>query len=191
VVLDELRASVRALAGPRRRRFAAFGEGSRIVRPVVEIPNPTGIAIGRDVDIRAHAFLEAIAPRGTVVLTIGDGTYIGPFARISAITEVTIGRDVLIADRCYIADTGHVYEDVTVPIKHQPMRLGNRVSIGDGSWIGINVAIVGNVRIGEQSVVGANSVVREDVPPCSVVVGDPARVVRQHRDGRWQRVEAP
>jgi len=178
---------VRRLLG-RRPRFAALGSGSRLHRPTVAIVNPAGIAIGARVDIRSHAFIEALSAPGDVVVRIGDGTYIGHFLRLTAVGGVTIGREVLISDRVYISDTGHNYEDVTTPIKGQGLRLGRRVEIGDGAWIGVGAAIVGNVRIGENAVVGANAVVTEDVPDRAVAIGNPARVVRRHDGNGWVRV---
>lgn len=169
--------------------FAHFGERSVLAEPVLGVPNPTGIWIGDDVDIRPHAFLEALAPRGDVVLRIGDGTYVGPFCRITAIGGVEIGAKVLIADRCYISDSGHEYEDVDRPIIDQGMRHGRKVVIGDGAWLGVGAVVVGEVTIGRNSVVGANSVVRSSVPDFTVVAGDPAVPIRQFADGRWQRVE--
>lgn len=178
------------MLGRRRRSptapFAAFGEGSVVAAPVLGIPNPGGIAIGAGVDVRAYAFLEAISRPGTVVLRIGDRTYVGPFARITAFGGVTIGKDVLIADRCYLSDSGHVYEDVDIPIKNQPLREGRQLHIEDGAWLGIGVAVIGQVRVGRNAVVGANSVVREDVPSFSVVAGNPARVIRRYVDGEWR-----
>jgi acetyltransferase-like isoleucine patch superfamily enzyme len=167
-------------------RFASFGPGSVIAEPVIGIPNPEGVAIGAGVDIRAYVFLEAISPPREVGISIGDGTYLGPFVRITAFGGVTIGRNVLIADRCYISDTGHVYEDVTVPIMHQSLREGRKIHIGDGAWLGIGVAVLGGVSVGRNSVVGANSVVRDDVPDYSVVAGDPAKVIRRYVDGEWR-----
>ena len=55
---------------------------------------------------------------------------------------------------------------------------GQKVFIGEGSYIGINAVIVGNVRIGKHCVVGANSVVTKDVPDYCVAVGSPARVIK-------------
>lgn len=56
---------------------------------------------------------------------------------------------------------------------------GQKVSIGDGSYIGINSVIVGNVKIGKHCVIGANSVVTKDVPDYCVAVGCPARVIKE------------
>lgn len=56
---------------------------------------------------------------------------------------------------------------------------GQTVTIGDGSYIGINAVIVGNVRIGKHCVIGANSVVTKDVPDYCVAVGSPARVIKK------------
>lgn len=172
--------------GPTPPTYGSFGPGSVIAEPIVGIPNPEGVGIGSDVDIRAYAFLEAISPPGVIGISIGDRTYVGPFARITAYGGVTIGRDVLIADRCYLSDTGHVYEDITVPIKDQALREGRQLRIGDGAWLGIGVAVIGGVTVGRNSVVGANSVVRSDVPDYCVVAGDPARIIRRFVDGRWR-----
>lgn len=55
---------------------------------------------------------------------------------------------------------------------------GQKVSIGEGFYIGINAVIVGNVKIGKHCVVGANSVGTKDVPDYCVAVGSPARVIK-------------
>jgi acetyltransferase-like isoleucine patch superfamily enzyme len=169
--------------------FAAFGDGSTIGSPMVGLVNAASIRIGADVDIGAYAFLEALSPPGDVVIDIHDGTYIGPFLRLTAVGGVTIGARVLIADRAYLSDTGHVYEDVTRPIRGQGLRTGRRLVIEDGAWIGVGAAIVGNVRIGCNAVVGANAVVTRDVDDFTVVAGNPARVVRRHDGNEWQWVE--
>lgn len=174
----------------RRPRFATFGPGSRVAHPLLEVRNPSGIAIGRGVDIRSHAFLEAISPPGVVVLRIGDGAYVGHFARITALGGVEIGAEVLISDRVYISDTGHAYEDPDLPIRRQRLREGRSVRIATGAWLGAGCAVVGNVRIGRNAVVAANAVVRADVPDHTVVAGDPARMVRRLEDGAWRSVAA-
>jgi serine acetyltransferase len=166
--------------------FAAFGPCSEISAPVVSVVNPGGISIGAFVKVGAYAVIEALVPERGVTVRIADGAYIGHFPRITAVGEVVIGEEVMIADRVYLSDTGHVYEDVTQPVKRQGLRDGRRVEIGRGAWIGIGAAIVGDVRIGENAVVGANAVVRDDVPGFTVVAGNPAQVVRRHDGERWQ-----
>lgn len=59
---------------------------------------------------------------------------------------------------------------------------GQKVSIGEGSYIGINAVIVGNVRIGRHCVVGANSVVTKDVPDYCVAFGSPAKVIKNMKN---------
>lgn len=168
--------------------FAAFGEYSTVRQPVVSIVNAPGIHVGSWVTIGAYAVIEALAPERGVTVRIGDGTYLGNFLRLTALGGVEIGRDVLVSDRVYLSDTGHLYDDVTRPINHQGLRDGRRVVVGDGAWIGIGAVICGNVSIGRNAVVGANAVVRGDVPDFSVVAGDPAEVIRYHDGTAWHWV---
>jgi acetyltransferase-like isoleucine patch superfamily enzyme len=89
-----------------------------------------------------------------------------------------------------IGDHSHRYENVDVPIKMQEATEGRPIRIEQDSWIGANVFILPNVTIGRHSVVGANSVVNRDIPPYSVVVGAPARVIKRYDFDlkRWVRM---
>lgn len=165
--------------------FASFGACSVVHDPVVSIVNPGGIAIGDWVNIGAYAVIEALVPERGVTVRIEDGAYLGNFLRLSAMTEVVVEAEALVSDRVYISDTGHHYEDPTVPIKRQGLRDGRRVVVGAGSWVGIGAVIVGDVTIGRNAVVAANTVVRDHVEPYTVVAGDPARVVRRYDGERW------
>lgn len=167
-------------------RFASFGAYSEIGAPSTSIVNPEAIHVGTFVKIGKHAVIEALVPERGIGVRIEDGAYIGHFPRITAVGEVVIGEEAMLSDRVYVSDTGHIYEDVTQPIKRQGLRDGRRVEIGRGAWLGIGAVVVGNVRIGENAVVGANTVVREDVPDFTVVAGNPAEVVRRHDGERWQ-----
>ena len=74
---------------------------------------------------------------------------------------------------------------------HQGITTHNdQVTIGDGTWIGINACVMGNVRIGKNCVIGANSVVTGDVPDYAVAVGSPARIVKllDVESGKWIQV---
>ncbi|WP_353887651.1 acyltransferase [uncultured Phocaeicola sp.] len=81
----------------------------------------------------------------------------------------------------YITDCDHEYRNVDIPITDQGIvQKGQKVSIGDGSYVGINAVIVGNVKIGKHCVIGANSVVTKDVPDYCVAVGSPAKIIKRY-----------
>ena len=169
-----------------RSTFAHFGEHSVFHEPVVSIVNPGGISIGTWTNIGAYAVMEALVPERGVTVDIGDNVYIGHFLRLTSINGVTIENEAMLADRVYISDTNHIYEDVTQPIKRQGLRDGRRVVIEEGAWLGIGSVVCGNVVIGKNAVVGANAVVRTDVAPRTVVSGNPAVVVRHHDGDTWR-----
>lgn len=118
---------------------------------------------------------------GTV--RIGRGSEIGERCRISIANSLEIGGKVLLSPNVYITDCDHEYRNVDIPVIDQGVvQKGQKVSIGEGSYIGINAVIVGNVKIGKHCVIGANSVVTKDVPDYCVAVGSPARVIKNMKN---------
>lgn len=161
------------------RTFKRFGKNVAIIAPDI-IEGERFISLGDYVSINTKAWLLALCQNDTLPqLDIGEGTTIGRFAHIVAIRDVTIGNNVLIADKVYISDNLHTYEDITQPIMDQPILFKQRVEIGDNSWIGENVSIIG-ASIGKHCVIGANSVVTRDIPDYSIAVGSPARVIKRY-----------
>ena len=133
------------------------------------------ITLEDSVTVRPYA---QIWSGGTV--RIGRGSEIGERCRISIANSLEIGEKVLFSPNVYITDCDHEYRDVNIPVIDQGIvQRGQRVSIGDGSYIGINAVIVGNVKIGKHCVIGANSVVTKDVPDYCVAVGSPAKVIKR------------
>jgi len=168
-----------------------IGKRSKLIQPM-RLRNVQNIEIGDDVIIHNHAFLLTLQEEESVIprLTIGDGCVIGHMNHITSINEVRIGKNVLTADRVYISDHSHSFLDTTIPILRQPAVSKGKVSIGDGTWIGENVAVLSS-SIGQNCVVGANAVVLNDIPDFSVAVGIPARVVQRFNAGSqsWEKVE--
>jgi carbonic anhydrase/acetyltransferase-like protein (isoleucine patch superfamily) len=156
--------------------FARFGNGSHLTLPI-DVERPERIAIGENVLIGPGSLLLAVDPAAW--LEIGDGTGMSGYCVLSAALEVTVGRNVLFGRNVHVADHRHGIELPGVPVRQQPLEDRRPVRIGDGAWLGQNVVVLPGVTIGAGAVVGANSVVREDLPPRSVAVGAPARVVRQ------------
>lgn len=162
-----------------RGRFAAFGGGSHI-QPPARLVSPHLVRIGSGVTISEHAWLNAkdASGRGAPTLTIGDRTYIGRFAQINAWESVVVESDVLIADRVFISDADHNYEDLETPIIHQGDSFRGKVVIRSGAWLGIGVVVMPGVTVGRHAIVAANAVVTADVPDLTVVGGIPARVIK-------------
>lgn len=175
-------------------RFAAAGRGVTIGRDVrvfapERIRVGDGVAIGDRVVLRALTCYPWCDPPQTFEprIDIGRGCFLNNDTQISCVRRVTIGDEVMIAERCFIADNNHGYSDVERSIRAQPLAAPGEVSIGEGSWIGVNACIVGNVRIGRHCVVGANSVVTHDLPDFCVVAGAPAKAIKRYdpNSGTW------
>jgi len=159
--------------------FASFGARS-VLQPPIRLGGERRIAIGGDVFVGAGSWLQVLDERGRgVALAIGDGTSIAGNCVLSASSSVRVGRKVLMARNVYISDHIHAYDDPSRAVLEQGLARVEPVEVCDGAWLGQNVVVCPGVRIGRGAVVGANSVVREDVPDHALAVGAPARVVRR------------
>lgn len=162
-----------------RYQFASWGVKSRL-EPSAKLIAPYLICVGSKVNICEHAWLNAKDDRGDgkPTLTIGDGTYIGRFVHINAWQQVVIENNVLLADRVFISDADHNYENIAIPVRHQGDIFKGPVRLKEGCWLGIGVVILPGVTVGRNAVVAANSVVTKSVPDYSVVGGIPAKVIK-------------
>ena len=108
---------------------------------------------------------------------IGAKTVIGQECTISAYQRVRIGEQCVIADRAMFIDFDHGVVEVERPIRLQGIYKRD-VEVGSNVWIGYGACILRGVRVGDNAIVGTNSVVTRDVPANAVVGGVPARVLR-------------
>jgi acetyltransferase-like isoleucine patch superfamily enzyme len=115
------------------------------------------------------------APR----LVIHDNVQLGHLTTFTINKEIVIESGVMIADKCYFADTDAHPIEPELRVAGAPPALHNikPIRICRNAWIGHSVHIMKGVTVGEGAVVAAGSVVVKDVPPFSVVAGNPARVV--------------
>jgi len=174
-------ATVRSLTPPPPSAFAAFGKGSWIVPPA-RVSTPGAISIGNRVIIHEHAWLSVVAAVSGITpsLRIEDGCSIGRLCHIACVGEVVIEEEVLTADRVFIGDTYHGYEDPHLAILDQPMAHPRPVRIGRGAFLGIGAIVLPGVTVGEQAYVAAGAVVTGDVAARTMVLGNPARTVRRY-----------
>lgn len=163
--------------------FASFGEHSVLALPI-RMSGVSGMSVGSHVYVGAGSWLQILsAGGGSGRLVIGDGTRISGAVVITVARQVTLGRSVLLAKNVYISDHSHAHDDPNTPIADQGITGIAPVHIGDGVWLGQGVVVTPGVSIGAGCVVGANSVVTSDLPPRTMAVGSPARIVRSLDDG--------
>jgi acetyltransferase-like isoleucine patch superfamily enzyme len=171
-----------------KSKFKKFGNNSYIIQPLV-IRGHENIIIEDNVLIAHQVWLNAITLKeNTCLLKIGAGCNIGHYNHISASGEVILEEEVLTADKVYISDHLHAYEDISVSILKQPVLQKNFVRIGKGSWIGENVCIIGS-SIGKHCVIGANAVVTKNIGDYCVAVGNPAKIIKRYclETGVWMK----
>lgn len=134
---------------------------------------------GRDVELTAHDVYgkQTFTPE----IVIGKFVSINSDCHLTAINKIIIGDYVRMGRRVLITDNAHGRSDLDSMSKHPINRdvfsLGE-VVIEDDVWIGNNVSILPNVRIGKGAIIGTNAVVTKNVPPFGIAVGNPAKVVK-------------
>jgi len=162
----------------------SVGPGTRLeMMPDSKIPVLINcqLVLGSRVRLNARTTMTgAVAAPSKVRIEIGDQVWIGPGVVLRAGLGLRIGSRTWIANGVTLAgDPGHPLDPVAR--RTQPARreeLGFQ-AIGDDVWIAQGAIVLGGVTIGDGAVIGAHSVVTKDVPPRTVVAGNPARVIRQ------------
>ena len=163
-----------------RLRFAEFGDRSVLVRPRV-IKGGRKIAIGARVLIYPDASLSVEREAWDVEgprLTLADGVVLQSNVTITCAERIELAPSAAIGANTLISDNDHTIDGTAESILGNPI-VSAPLRIGRGVWVGNNCAIVKGAQIGDFCVIGANSVVRSEIPPYSIAVGAPARVVGQ------------
>ena len=183
-----------------RQARARQRQARLMANPAIAVPPSSRIAWGQirllpdcTVTVGQNSILEGhvLFDRPGAHVRIGDRTYIGASTIVSA-ESVEIGSDVLMAWGCWLVDhDSHAMSwelrqndvlDWAQGRKDWTHVTRRKVTIGNRAWIGFNAIILKGVTVGEGAVVGAASVVTRDVPPYTLVAGNPARVIRQVED---------
>jgi acetyltransferase-like isoleucine patch superfamily enzyme len=139
---------------------------------------PDGFNVGGIISIASGAKIcdgVILAPYGGSI-SIEENVYIGPYSVIYGHGGLHIGRDSLIATHTIVIPADHLFHDRDRMVRSQGLsRKG--ITIGEDVWIGANVKILDGVEIGDKSIVGAGAVVNKSLPPFSIAVGVPTRVI--------------
>lgn len=135
---------------------------------------------------------STIEDYSTINNGVGD-IYIGAHTRIGMsnviIGPVVIGNHVILAQNIVMSGLNHGYEDTETPIHLQAVKTAP-IIVEDECWIGANVVITAGVSIGKHCVIAAGAVVTKSIPPYSVAVGNPAKVIKQYDfvSKTWKKV---
>jgi acetyltransferase-like isoleucine patch superfamily enzyme len=173
--------------------FAGLGSKVRI-HHTCDIKRPIApyIQFGNSVLLDREVWLNVPVAPSTAgpAIIFEDGCMVGRRGVISARNRIHFERNVIFAPGVLVMDHNHAFGDINAPIAAQGITDGGTIRIEEGCWIGFGVAIVcgkGELVIGRNSVIGANSVVSRSIPAHSVVAGNPARVVKQFDPvkGEW------
>lgn len=138
-----------------------------------------GIKLGRNVTIREFAWIQLSSglKNPGEYIEIKDYTYIGPYVKIGAAAPIIIGEKCQIGAGVSFIGENHEFQANKDIFEQGVTREG--INVGNGCWIGNNVIILDGVSIGEGSVIGAGSVVTKSIPPGSIAVGNPSRIIRK------------
>ena len=168
--------------GWRKRQFAQFGIGSKL-ESGMHIVGEQFISIGSECLLCQRTNLTAfgISKSNKILIKIGNCCVFGSGNHITSICGITIGdglrtgKDVLISDNSHGNPSNMSH--LRIKPDDRPLYSKGPIFIGENVWIGEKASILGGVKIGNGAIIGANAVVTHDVPPYSIAVGCPAKIL--------------
>ena len=169
-----------------KKKFKHIGTKS-FIRDNFVVIEPENITIGNNVTIGKNCNIECYEEylgKSTGYepkLIISDDVVINDNCYISCLNEVLIGNGCLFGQNVYVSDNMHgqlTFNETQIePVKRDLFSKGP-VHIGKNVWIGRNVCVMPNVKIGDYAIIGANAVVTHDIPAYAIAAGVPAKVIK-------------
>jgi acetyltransferase-like isoleucine patch superfamily enzyme len=164
----------------KNRRMIHFGRGVTLGKSVmIDGLSKEGIFIGEGASIGPYSMIRATGVLNHIGIGFKLGNYssMDAFAFIGASGGVVVGCNVIMGQKVSFHSENHLYDRLDVPIRQQgTTRHG--IVVEDNCWIGSNVTFLDGAHVASGCVIGAGSIVRGYIPPDSVAVGVPARVIK-------------
>lgn len=170
---------------------------ARIIRFPFDLRGKNYIDVSEGFTTGVGCRIEAYPVGENKVLRIGKNVQINDYVHISALENVTIGDNVLIASKVFISDLNHgsygtddIHDSPNTPPNERKL-YSKPVIIEDNVWLGEFVSVLSGVVVGRGTIVGANSVVSKSLPPYVIAVGTPARPVKIYNfeSEKWESVK--
>lgn len=167
------------------KQFKEFGNNSGINKPLY-LSGGKYITIGNNFHCDHRLRLDAIDSYNDQVFTpsivIGNNVTIQKDCHIGAIDKIVIGDNVLMGSKIFISDHSHgdtSFSSIFLPPLARPLISKGPIYIENNVWIGEGSVILSGVTIGENSIIGANSVVTKSVIKNCIVAGNPAKIIKE------------
>jgi acetyltransferase-like isoleucine patch superfamily enzyme len=156
-----------------------IGEGSYI-HPSVHLLGSAGIKVGKNSCVSEGSWLNvnriyADSPS----IEILDNCFIGKNNFFSSGKKIIMGSYTLTTNRCQFIGSSHIINDPSIPYLSTGTSNEDEIIVGSNCFFGASSTVLGNVSIGHGSVIGANAVIQNCIPPFSIVVGNPAMVIKR------------
>lgn len=168
-------------------------KGGKAGKPMLLL-HPEYISVGKCVKIKRGFRIECYPRfynwRYTPKLLIGDGVIIGHRFTGLVADSITIGKNTIFAGNITLITENHgINPETDIPYHAQELSTGP-IEIGEGCWLGQNVSVLPNVKIGNKCIIATNAVVTTDIPDYCIAAGCPARVIKKYsfENHCWQRV---
>jgi len=177
-------------------RTKLISRRSRIIRFPAEIRGREYIDFGCNLTTGVRCRLEAFSKDKSIVMRFGNNVQLNDQVHITAMSNVLIGNNVLMASNIYISDCTHGFysgnekdSNPKVPPIMREYDVKN-VIIEDNVWLGEGCCVLPGVIIGKGSIIGANSVVCKSIPPYVIAVGSPARPIKRFdfSTNKWTKI---
>jgi len=121
-------------------------------------------------------------------IKIGNYCYLGRRNLLSSSRELIIGDYVMTNNECKFLGSNHIFDDPMFPYISTGTTNSDIQKIGANCWIGAGTIVLGAVTIGHGSIIGAGSIVTKNIPPFSIAVGNPCKVIKRYDFNKMQWV---
>jgi acetyltransferase-like isoleucine patch superfamily enzyme len=124
-----------------------------------------------------------------IKLSIKKNVYLGRNNFISVGKSIEINSYCVFGDNCSLISAGKIYTNPLIPYFLSGIDSDKSIIVGSNCWFGVGSSVIGNVKIGHGSIIGAYSVVTKDIPPFSMVVGNPAKIIKRFNfdTKKWEK----
>ena len=153
-------------------------EGNFYIDSGVTILGFENIKLKKNINFMKNSYVYA-HDQGSI--EIGNNFTLNTNSQLGAsFGKIVIGNDCAIAVNCVLRASNHTFDDLEVPFRKQGHTYGE-IILEDDVWIASNCVVTANIKIGRSSIIGAGSVVTEDVEPYSIMGGVPAKLIKKRK----------